>query len=108
MLTRASKLVLRATVVPRWQYNKSIVGRTRFALKASSIMTACDRTTTYEIIRPEIIGLKKSSAGSRQSFRRHAFVHNRMRYGATSRRQPLKTLRAHEALADRKKDIYDE
>ena len=61
MLTRASKLVSAATSFPV-QYNKAIVGRNAFAHESGIHQDGVLKdASTYEIMRPEMIGLKKSS-----------------------------------------------
>src|SRR6202044_3707495 len=59
MLTRASKLVAAATSFPV-QYNKAIVGRNAFAHESGIHQDGVLKdASTYEIMRPEMIGLQK-------------------------------------------------
>src|SRR5207248_1389807 len=60
-LTRASKLVSAATSFPV-QYNKAIVGRNAFAHESGIHQDGVLKdASTYEIMRPEMVGLKQSS-----------------------------------------------
>src|SRR5882757_4071730 len=109
MLTRASKLVSAATSFPV-QYNKAIVGRNAFAHESGIHQDGVLKdASTYEIMRPEMIGLKKSSLVLGKHSGRHAFVHKleEMGYklGANQLEDAFSRMKA---LADRKKDIYDE
>src|SRR3954466_14153365 len=109
MLTRASKLVSAATSFPV-QYNKAIVGRNAFAHESGIHQDGVLKdASTYEIMRPEMIGLKKSSLVLGKHSGRHAFVHKleEMGYklGPNQREGAFVRMKA---LADRKKDIYDE
>ncbi len=90
MLTRASKLVSAATSFPV-QYNKAIVGRNAFAHE------------------PEMVGLKQSSLVLGKHSGRHAFVHKLEEMGYKLGQNQLEDAFVRmKALADRKKDIYDE
>src|SRR5271166_2110683 len=60
-LTRASKVVSAATSFPV-QYNKAIVGRNAFAHESGIHQDGVLKdAATYEIMRPEMVGLKQSS-----------------------------------------------
>ena len=60
-LTRASKVVSAATSFPV-QYNKAIVGRNAFAHESGIHQDGVLKdASTYEIMRPEMVGLKQSS-----------------------------------------------
>ena len=75
MLTRASKLVSAATSFPV-QYNKAIVGRNAFAHESGIHQDGVLKdASTYEIMRPEMVGLKQSSLVLGKHSGRHAFVH---------------------------------
>ncbi len=109
MLTRASKLVSAATSFPV-QYNKAIVGRNAFAHESGIHQDGVLKdASTYEIMRPEMVGLKQSSLVLGKHSGRHAFVHKleEMGYklGANQIEDAFVRMKA---LADRKKDIYDE
>ncbi len=109
MLTRASKLVSAATSFPV-QYNKAIVGRNAFAHESGIHQDGVLKdASTYEIMRPETVGLKQSSLVLGKHSGRHAFVHKLeemgYRLGANQLEDAFVRMKA---LADRKKDIYDE
>jgi 2-isopropylmalate synthase len=108
-LTSASKLVSAATSFPV-QYNKAIVGRNAFAHESGIHQDGVLKdASTYEIMRPEMVGLKQSSLVLGKHSGRHAFVHKleEMGYklGANQIEDAFVRMKA---LADRKKDIYDE
>jgi len=109
MLTRASKVVSAATSFPV-QYNKAIVGRNAFAHESGIHQDGVLKdASTYEIMRPEMIGLKKSSLVLGKHSGRHAFVHKLEEMGYKLGANQLEDAFARmKALADRKKDIYDE
>jgi 2-isopropylmalate synthase len=109
MLTRASKMVSAATSFPV-QYNKAIVGRNAFAHESGIHQDGVLKdASTYEIMRPEMIGLKKSSLVLGKHSGRHAFVHKLEEMGYKLGANQLEDAFARmKALADRKKDIYDE
>ena len=92
------------------QYNKAIVGRNAFAHESGIHQDGVLKdASTYEIMRPEMVGLKKSSLVLGKHSGRHAFVHKleEMGYklGANQLEDAFSRMKA---LADRKKDIYDE
>src|SRR5512133_2042317 len=109
MLTRASKLVAAATSFPV-QYNKAIVGRNAFAHESGIHQDGVLKdASTYEIMRPEMVGLKQSSLVLGKHSGRHAFVHKLEEMGYKLGANQLEDAFARmKALADRKKDIYDE
>src|ERR1700710_2265294 len=109
MLTRASKLVAAATSFPV-QYNKAIVGRNAFAHESSIHQDGVLKdASTYEIMRPETVGLKQSSLVLGKHSGRHAFVHKLEEMGYKLGANQLEDAFVRmKALADRKKDIYDE
>ena len=109
MLTRASKLVSAATSFPV-QYNKAIVGRNAFAHESGIHQDGVLKdASTHEIMRPEMIGLKKSSLVLGKHSGRHAFVHKLEEMGYKLGANQLEDAFVRmKALADRKKDIYDE
>src|SRR6201987_905597 len=74
-LTAASKLVSAATSFPV-QYNKAIVGRNAFAHESGIHQDGVLKdASTYEIMKPEMVGLKQSSLVLGKHSGRHAFVH---------------------------------
>ncbi|MGB6537007.1 MAG: 2-isopropylmalate synthase [Xanthobacteraceae bacterium] len=109
MLTRASKLVAAATSFPV-QYNKAIVGRNAFAHESGIHQDGMlKHTQTYEIMRPESVGVKQTSLVMGKHSGRHAFVHklNEMGYHLGDNQLEEAFVRF-KALADRKKHVYDE
>ena len=96
-LTRASKLVSAATSFPV-QYNKAIVGRNAFAHESGIHQDGVLKdASTYEIMRPEMVGLKQSSLVLGKHSGRHAFVHKLEEMGYKLGREPAgRRVRAHE------------
>jgi 2-isopropylmalate synthase len=108
-LTRASKLVSAATSFPV-QYNKAIVGRNAFAHESGIHQDGMlKHTQTYEIMTPESVGVKQSSLVMGKHSGRHAFQHKleEMGYKLIGNQLDDAFVRF-KALADRKKQIYDE
>src|SRR5204862_230588 len=106
---RASKVVSAATSFPV-QYNKAIVGRNAFAHESGIHQDGVLKdASTYEIMRPEMVGLKQSSLVLGKHSGRHAFVHKLEEMGYKLGANQLEdAFTRMKALADRKKDIYDE
>jgi 2-isopropylmalate synthase len=109
MLTRASKLVSAVTSFPV-QYNKAIVGRNAFAHESGIHQDGMlKHTQTYEIMTPESVGVKQTSLVMGKHSGRHAFVHKLEELGyKLSSNQLEDAFVRFKALADRKKQIYDE
>ena len=109
MLTRASKLVSAVTSFPV-QYNKAIVGRNAFAHESGIHQDGMlKHTQTYEIMRPEDVGVKQTSLVMGKHSGRHAFVHKLEGLGYSLAGNQLEDAFVRfKALADRKKVIYDE
>ena len=109
MLTRASKLVAAATSFPV-QYNKAIVGRNAFAHESGIHQDGMlKHTQTYEIMRPEDVGVKQTSLVMGKHSGRHAFVHKLEELGYQLASNQLEDAFVRfKALADKKKQIYDE
>src|SRR3954465_2956900 len=109
MLTRASKLVAAATSFPV-QYNKAIVGRNAFAHESGIHQDGMlKHTQTYEIMTPESVGVKQTSLVMGKHSGRHAFVHKLEELGYKLGDNQLEdAFTRFKALADRKKQIYDE
>jgi 2-isopropylmalate synthase len=109
MLTRASKLVSAATSFPV-QYNKAIVGRNAFAHESGIHQDGMlKHTQTYEIMTPESVGVKQTSLVMGKHSGRHAFVHKLEELGYKLAGNQLEdAFMRFKALADRKKQIYDE
>src|SRR3954470_16430203 len=108
-LTYASKVVSAATSFPV-QYNKAIVGRNAFAHESGIHQDGVLKdASTYEIMRPEMVGVKQSSLVLGKHSGRHAFVHRLEEMGYKLGPNQLEdAFTGMKALADRKKDIYDE
>ena len=109
MLTRASKLVAAATSFPV-QYNKAIVGRNAFAHESGIHQDGMLKNAqTYEIMTPEWVGVKQTSLVMGKHSGRHAFVHKLEELGYQLAGNQLEDAFVRfKALADRKKQIYDE
>jgi len=109
MLTRASKLVAAVTSFPV-QYNKAIVGRNAFAHESGIHQDGMlKHTQTYEIMTPESVGVKQTSLVMGKHSGRHAFVHKLEELGYhLGDNQVEDAFVRFKALADRKKQIYDE
>ncbi|RTL47906.1 MAG: 2-isopropylmalate synthase [Bradyrhizobiaceae bacterium] len=109
MLTRASKVVSAATSFPV-QYNKAIVGRNAFAHESGIHQDGVLKNAqTYEIMTPESVGVKQTSLVMGKHSGRHAFQHKLKELGYELADNQLQDAFVRfKALADRKKDIYDE
>jgi 2-isopropylmalate synthase len=109
MLTRASKLVSAVTSFPV-QYNKAIVGRNAFAHESGIHQDGMlKHTQTYEIMTPESVGVKQTSLVMGKHSGRHAFVHKLEDLGYhLGDNQVEDAFVRFKALADKKKQIYDE
>ena len=109
ILTRASKLVAAATSFPV-QYNKAIVGRNAFAHESGIHQDGMLKNAqTYEIMTPESVGVKQTSLVMGKHSGRHAFVHKLEELGYELASNQLEDAFVRfKALADRKKQIYDE
>jgi 2-isopropylmalate synthase len=109
VLMRASKLVSAVTSFPV-QYNKAIVGRNAFAHESGIHQDGMlKHTQTYEIMRPEDVGVKQTSLVMGKHSGRHAFVHKLEELGYKLAGNQLEDAFVRfKALADRKKVVYDE
>jgi 2-isopropylmalate synthase len=109
MLTRASKLVSAVTSFPV-QYNKAIVGRNAFAHESGIQQDGMlKHTQTYEIMTPESVGVKQTSLVMGKHSGRAAFVHKLAELGyQLADNQMQDAFVRFKALADKKKQIYDE
>jgi 2-isopropylmalate synthase len=109
MLMRASKLVAAATSFPV-QYNKAIVGRNAFAHESGIHQDGMLKNAqTYEIMTPESVGVKQTSLVMGKHSGRHAFVHKLDELGYQLAANQLEDAFVRfKALADKKKQIYDE
>ena len=109
MLTHASKLVSAATSFPV-QYNKAIVGRNAFAHESGIHQDGMIKNAqTYEIMLPETVGVKATSLVMGKHSGRAGLIHKLEELGfKLSRNQVDDVFVRFKALADRKKDVYDE
>ncbi len=109
MLTRASKLVSATTSFPV-QYNKAIVGRNAFAHESGIHQDGMLKNAqTYEIMTPESVGVKQTSLVMGKHSGRHAFVHKLEELGYKLAGNQLEDAFVRfKALADKKKQVYDE
>jgi 2-isopropylmalate synthase len=109
MLTRASKLVSAVTSFPV-QYNKAIVGRNAFAHESGIHQDGMlKHTQTYEIMTPESVGVKQTSLVMGKHSGRHAFQRKLEDLGYKLAGNQLEDAFVRfKALADRKKQVYDE
>jgi 2-isopropylmalate synthase len=109
MLMRASKLVSAVTSFPV-QYNKAIVGRNAFAHESGIHQDGMlKHTQTYEIMRPEDVGVKQTSLVMGKHSGRHAFREKLKELGYELGDNALNdAFNRFKDLADRKKIVYDE
>jgi 2-isopropylmalate synthase len=92
------------------QYNKAIVGRNAFAHESGIHQDGMlKHTQTYEIMTPESVGVKQTSLVMGKHSGRHAFVHKLEELGYhLGDNQIEDAFVRFKALADKKKQIYDE
>jgi 2-isopropylmalate synthase len=92
------------------QYNKAIVGRNAFAHESGIHQDGMLKNKqTYEIMTPASIGVKQTSLMLGKHSGRHAFVHKLEELGyKLAGNQIEDAFVRFKALADRKKDVYDE
>lgn len=109
MLTRASKLVSAVTSFPV-QYNKAIVGRNAFAHESGIHQDGMlKHTETYEIMKPEDVGVKQTSLVMGKHSGRHAFREKLKELGYDLGDNALNdAFNRFKDLADKKKHVYDE
>lgn len=108
-ITQASQLVSAVTGFPV-QYNKAIVGRNAFAHESGIHQDGMLKNAqTYEIMTPESVGLHRSSLVMGKHSGRHAFVKKLEELGFELGDNALQeAFRRFKALADRKKNVFDE
>ncbi|MEM7695843.1 MAG: 2-isopropylmalate synthase [Pseudomonadota bacterium] len=108
-LTRASKLVAVASGF-QVQYNKAIVGKNAFAHESGIHQDGMlKHAETYEIMRPEDVGVRATSLVMGKHSGRHAFRQKLEELGFTLGDNALQeAFRRFKDLADRKKHVYDE
>ncbi|NVK35723.1 MAG: 2-isopropylmalate synthase [Rhodobacteraceae bacterium] len=108
-LTRASKMVSAASGFAV-QYNKAIVGKNAFAHESGIHQDGMLKNAeTYEIMRPEDVGVKATSLVMGKHSGRHAFKDKLKELGFELGDNALQeAFRRFKDLADRKKHVYDE
>jgi 2-isopropylmalate synthase len=109
MLNRASKLVSAAASFPV-QYNKAIVGRNAFAHESGIHQDGMlKNATTYEIMTPASVGVTKTSLVMGKHSGRAAFKSKVKDLGYDLGENAIEdAFTRFKALADRKKNVYDE
>lgn len=108
-LTRISKLVSAVSNFPV-QYNKAIVGRNAFAHESGIHQDGMLKNAqTFEIMTPETVGVKSTSLVMGKHSGRHAFREKLKELGYELGDNALQdAFTQFKALADRKKNVYDE
>lgn len=106
---KTSRLVSRLTGIPV-QPNKAIVGENAFAHEAGIHQDGIlKKRITYEIMRPEDVGLKESKLVLGKHSGRHAFKERLKHLGhKLSDSEIDKAFGRFKVIADKKKTIYDE
>ena len=109
LLNRASRLVSAVTSFPV-QFNKAIVGRNAFAHESGIHQDGMLKNeTTYEIMRPESVGVAKTSLVMGKHSGRAAFRSKLSELGYELGDNALNdAFRRFKDLADRKRTVYDE
>ncbi|MBI1330356.1 MAG: 2-isopropylmalate synthase [Alphaproteobacteria bacterium] len=109
MLSKASKLVSNVTGFPV-QYNKAIVGKNAFAHESGIHQDGMLKNVeTYEIMRPEDVGVHATSLVLGKLSGRHAFRDKLEALGYTLEPTALdEAFKRFKNLADKKKHVFDE
>jgi 2-isopropylmalate synthase len=109
MLARASKLVSNVTGFPV-QYNKAIVGKNAFAHESGIHQDGMLKNVeTYEIMRPEDVGVHSSSLVLGKLSGRHAFKDKLESLGYDLDDKAFQdAFKRFKDLADKKKHVFDE
>ena len=109
MLARASKLVSNVTGFPV-QYNKAIVGKNAYSHESGIHQDGMLKNVeTYEIMRPEEVGVKETSLVLGKLSGRHAFRDKLTTLGYELSEAAVEdAFRRFKALADKKKNLFDE
>ena len=109
LLSRASKLVSNVTNFPV-QYNKAIVGKNAFAHESGIHQDGMlKHVETYEIMRPEDVGVGGTSLVLGKLSGRHAFRDKLEALGYTLEVEAFQeAFRRFKELADKKKHVFDE
>jgi len=108
-IIQASRLVSSVTGFPV-QYNKAVVGKNAFAHEAGIHQDGMLKNAqTYEIMRPADIGLAESTLAMGKHSGRHALKSKLQELGVDVGDNQLKELFVRfKALADRKREVYDD
>ena len=108
-IMQASRLISGVTGFPV-QYNKAIVGKNAFAHEAGIHQDGMLKNAqTYEIMRPEDVGLTESTLAMGKHSGRHALKSKLSDLGIDVGDNQLKELFVRfKALADRKKEVFDD
>jgi len=108
-LMRVSKLVSSVTAFPV-QYNKAIVGKNAFAHEAGIHQDGMlKHAQTYEIMRPEDVGVRSTSLVMGKHSGRHAFREKLSELGFELGDNAFEdAFRRFKDIADRKKHVFDE
>jgi 2-isopropylmalate synthase len=109
MLAKASKLVSNVTGFPV-QYNKAIVGKNAFAHESGIHQDGMLKNVeTYEIMRPEAVGVKETSLVLGKLSGRHAFKDKLANLGYELAGAAFEdAFKRFKDLADKKKNVFDE
>src|SRR5580698_4586081 len=109
LLSRASKLVSNVTGFPV-QYNKAIVGKNAFSHESGIHQDGMLKNVeTYEIMRPEDVGVHATSLMLGKLSGRHAFRDKLEALGYTLEEAAFEdAFRRFKDLADKKKHVFDE
>lgn len=108
-LATASKMVSRITGFPV-QFNKAIVGKNAFAHESGIHQDGMLKNAeTYEIMKPEDVGVSKTSLVMGKHSGRHAFRDKLASMGyELDDAELLDAFKRFKALADRKKHVFDD
>jgi len=108
-IIRSSRLVTKITGIPV-QPNKAIVGANAFAHESGIHQDGLlKERTTYEIMRPESVGLVKTNLVLGKHSGRHAFRDRLKQIGYDLSEEDLnKAFERFKRLADQKKEVFDE
>jgi len=106
---KTSRLVSKLTGIPV-QPNKAIVGSNAFSHEAGIHQDGMlKKRTTYEIMRPEDIGIKGTRLVLGKHSGRHAFANRLSSLGYKLKEKDLKeAFHRFKVLADKKKQVFDE
>ncbi len=109
MLSRASKLVANVTAFPV-QYNKAIVGKNASSHESGIHQDGMLKNVeTYEIMRPEDVGVKETSLVLGKLSGRHAFRDKLESLGYAMEGPAFEeAFRRFKELADKKKHVFDD